>query len=113
EDGIRDRNVTGVQTCALPIWKWLVLVALTAPILFWAEVSRETLANSKEPHWQLSSYARVAEAIKANSGPEEVVLSFWPGYVFESQRQYFPGMEDHFTYRITSKIPPDARVRYH
>src|SRR5699024_11855061 len=23
EDGIRDRNVTGVQTCALPIWvKW-------------------------------------------------------------------------------------------
>src|SRR5699024_11830414 len=21
EDGIRDRNVTGVQTCALPIWK--------------------------------------------------------------------------------------------
>src|SRR5699024_1869406 len=22
EDGIRDRNVTGVQTCALPIWQW-------------------------------------------------------------------------------------------
>src|SRR5437868_3587039 len=22
EDGIRDRNVTGVQTCALPIWPW-------------------------------------------------------------------------------------------
>src|SRR5207249_5751610 len=22
EDGIRDRNVTGVQTCALPIWAW-------------------------------------------------------------------------------------------
>src|SRR5699024_11326494 len=21
-DGIRDRNVTGVQTCALPIWKY-------------------------------------------------------------------------------------------
>mgnify|MGYP006870602773 CR=1 FL=1 len=21
EDGIRDRDVTGVQTCALPIWK--------------------------------------------------------------------------------------------
>src|SRR5437868_14875921 len=21
EDGIRDRNVTGVQTCALPIWR--------------------------------------------------------------------------------------------
>src|SRR5207249_5449642 len=22
EDGIRDRNVTGVQTCALPIWQF-------------------------------------------------------------------------------------------
>src|SRR5699024_11406723 len=22
EDGIRDRNVTGVQTCALPIWRF-------------------------------------------------------------------------------------------
>src|SRR5699024_8189662 len=25
EDGIRDRNVTGVQTCALPIWKYFTV----------------------------------------------------------------------------------------
>src|SRR5699024_11513015 len=25
EDGIRDRNVTGVQTCALPIWLSIVV----------------------------------------------------------------------------------------
>src|SRR5437868_15522954 len=31
EDGIRDRNVTGVQTCALPIWcRSLVLPTLDA-----------------------------------------------------------------------------------
>ena len=24
EDGIRDRDVTGVQTCALPIWRFYV-----------------------------------------------------------------------------------------
>src|SRR5699024_11277235 len=29
EDGIRDRNVTGVQTCALPIW--LIASGLTIP----------------------------------------------------------------------------------
>src|SRR5699024_12048693 len=28
EDGIRDRNVTGVQTCALPIYVWAVIVLL-------------------------------------------------------------------------------------
>src|SRR5437773_3199564 len=26
EDGIRDRDVTGVQTCALPIYPWQVVV---------------------------------------------------------------------------------------
>src|SRR5699024_11754422 len=26
EDGIRDRNVTGVQTCALPIWLLFMVV---------------------------------------------------------------------------------------
>src|SRR5207249_8502627 len=26
EDGIRDRNVTGVQTCALPIYKWAMAI---------------------------------------------------------------------------------------
>src|SRR5207249_7598556 len=36
EDGIRDRNVTGVQTCALPILSFVVLIVLAfaVPILF-------------------------------------------------------------------------------
>src|SRR5699024_11227558 len=32
EDGIRDRNVTGVQTCALPIWFIFVLNPEVLPI---------------------------------------------------------------------------------
>src|SRR5207249_8266783 len=28
-DGIRDRNVTGVQTCALPIYGWFFLLPVT------------------------------------------------------------------------------------
>src|SRR5215475_3413028 len=40
EDGIRDFHVTGVQTCALPIWPWalpflgLLLSIATGPLLF-------------------------------------------------------------------------------
>src|SRR5699024_12202187 len=30
EDGIRDRNVTGVQTCALPIWRSALLTQTVA-----------------------------------------------------------------------------------
>src|SRR5699024_11758884 len=33
EDGIRDRNVTGVQTCALPIFKTSVVAVLSTIIL--------------------------------------------------------------------------------
>src|SRR5699024_11642840 len=29
EDGIRDRNVTGVQTCALPIWPGFIMPQAT------------------------------------------------------------------------------------
>src|SRR5205823_11755280 len=31
EDGIRDKLVTGVQTCALPIWGGLPVVAIEEP----------------------------------------------------------------------------------
>src|SRR5699024_5910611 len=36
EDGIRDRNVTGVQTCALPIWVAMLFAAgLGIGVMFW------------------------------------------------------------------------------
>src|SRR5699024_11343418 len=38
EDGIRDRNVTGVQTCALPI-------CYTIPIALLADWAQDVLAN--------------------------------------------------------------------
>jgi len=31
EDGIRDRDVTGVQTCALPIYAWSLLATVISP----------------------------------------------------------------------------------
>jgi hypothetical protein len=99
---------------ALVSWRRRVpLLALAVPILFAGEISRETMTNSQYSWCQLSSYRKVAEAIKSHSSPDDVVLSFWPGYVFESGRRYFPGMEDHFVYRITSRISPEARARYH
>src|SRR5699024_12229862 len=43
EDGIRDRNVTGVQTCALPIFK-LIKSVLRFPGMI------ASAAESREPH---------------------------------------------------------------
>jgi len=91
----------------------VVALALVAPILFAVEVGRETAQNSWDPSWQLSCYREVTRVIESNSRPDEVVMSFWPGFVFESGRRYFPGLEDNFVYRIMNKISPEERARYH
>lgn len=71
------------------------------------------LEYSMVPYQQLASYRRIVQAIKANTNPDDVVLSIWPGFVFESGRRYFPGSENHFNYAVASKLSPEARQRYH
>ena len=41
EDGIRDYKVTGVQTCALPIWSWFCLglvSVFSGVVLVWEDL---------------------------------------------------------------------------
>jgi Dolichyl-phosphate-mannose-protein mannosyltransferase len=90
-----------------------IALALVAVSLFPLEIAAETAMESGAPVWQLSNYEAVARLIKANSGPDEDVLSFWPGYVFESGRQYFPGLENNFVYRIMNRTDPAEKARYH
>jgi hypothetical protein len=91
------------------------MIALTsvAVILFAVEIHTETATQSWNPVWQLANYDEVTRLVEANSRPDEVVLSFWPGYIFSSGRQYFPGLENHFVYRIMNKTDAAERTRYH
>ncbi len=93
--------------------KWAAVLAVAAPVLCFAEIHRTSAEYSSAPLLQLSSYRKVTQAIEANSRADDVVLSFWPGYVFESGRQYFPGLENQFNFVLTNKISPEARTRYH
>ena len=93
--------------------KRLIALALALPFLFAVEIGTETARNSGHPVWQLSCYRDVTAAIEANSRSDEVVMSFWPGFVFESGRRYFPGLEDHFVYRVMNKMGPEERAHYH
>src|SRR5699024_6345080 len=57
-DGIRDRNVTGVQTCALPIW------ALTrVPTSFYDDL----VAQSHAPRWSRGRVVLAGDAAHAPS----------------------------------------------
>ncbi len=93
--------------------KRMIILALVAVILFAVEIGAETAEQSRDAVWQLANYEEMTRLIEANSRPDEVVLSFWPGYVFLSGRRYFPGLENHFVYRIMDKIGPAERARYH
>ncbi len=93
--------------------KRTIALALVALILFAVEIDAETAGQSQDPVWQVANYREVARLIEANSGPDEVVLSFWPGYIFESGRQYFPGLEDNFVSRIMNQTSPAEKTRYH
>jgi len=90
-----------------------IALALVALSLFAVEIGAETAMESRDPVWQLANYEEVTRLIEADSRPDEVVLSFWPGYIFESGRQYFPGLENNFVYRIMNKINPAEKARYH
>src|SRR5699024_11437656 len=49
EDGIRDRNVTGVQTCALPIWEKTRSFTATKWLrMMWIRKAR---LSAEEAHW--------------------------------------------------------------
>jgi len=91
----------------------LYLLAAVVPLLFAYGLRREVWEYSRNPEWKMSSYRKVQAAVESNSGGNDVVLSLFPGYVFESGRRYFSGLEDQFSFRIMDKISMDDAARYH
>jgi hypothetical protein len=93
--------------------KRLAVLALVAAALSFRDVRQEVSGYARVPHLQLSSYRKVAQVIEANSQAHDMVLSIWPGYVFESGRRNFPGAENEFAYQVAILLTPQARARYH
>jgi len=103
----------GVQVLWSSGRRWFVALAIAVPLLFVTGIGRDAWQYSREPGWQLSGYHGVADTIEAHTSPDDVVLSFWPGYVFESGRQYFPGLENNWGYTIMKNTSAADRARYH
>src|SRR5699024_11459221 len=66
EDGIRDRNVTGVQTCALPIWN--AGRGASAPALYASRVIYDV--REKLSRLFRSEERRVGKGCRAREGRE-------------------------------------------
>ena len=72
---------------------------------------RKTGMDWKEV-WSFDHLGKVSAAIEVRTEPEDLVLAFWPGYVFETGRQYLPGLENHFALGVSEKLTLDLKAHY-
>lgn len=63
--------------------------------------------------WQLDHYRLICRRIDALSDPNDIVFSFWSGYVAGSGRRPQPGMENHFAVGVSDRLDAQQRSRYH
>ena len=104
----------GLRRCLLRFRMVILLVlVIMLPLLFLQGIKGESAEYAFTRNLQMDSFREVTKAVEANSREDDVVLSIWPGYVFESGRRYFPGSENQFNYDVGSKVSPEARSRYH
>ncbi len=66
----------------------------------------------RDPVWSFRSYDAVVADIRRLSGPDDLVASFWPGYVFGSGRRYLPGMENQFAIGVSEELTAAQKARY-
>jgi hypothetical protein len=102
----------GVRVC-LASKRSVAVLALAVPAAFAFELAFAAHIYSDRPVWRFASYDAVTHVVNENSSPDDVVLSFWPGYVFESGRKYFPDFENEWTSRVMSKVTPLERTQFH
>ena len=93
-----------------PVVAWPVGAAAVVAAALVMAVQRPGMAPGTE--WTWASYEQVVARVERLSDPEDVVFSFWPGYVFETGRRHLPGMENHFAIGVSESLTPAAKARY-
>ncbi len=63
--------------------------------------------------WTFDNLHRMSTAIEMITQPQDTVLAFWSGYVFESGRRYVPGMENHFAPGVSEKLSQAEKIHFH
>jgi hypothetical protein len=68
------------------------------------------IPNSRQAHLQsLIGIREIRDAIDEFSDPQDLVFSYWPGFLLELNSRILGGSENHFTYRVGDKIKDTAR----
>jgi hypothetical protein len=65
------------------------------------------------PNWTPAQVTEVSKAIDSLIHPGEEVVSFWPGYLFASRANPYPGFESDFGLVVARKLSAKQQAEYH
>ena len=65
------------------------------------------------PNWTLDAVTAVSKAIDDAAVPHEQVASFWPGYIFATWADPYPGFENNFAMGVAPRFSLEKRRQYH
>jgi hypothetical protein len=69
---------------------------------------------ARAANWRISSIVAVSRAIDEKVRPAERVMSLWPGYIFQSKAEPWPGLENNSaTYFADDRLSPAEQALYH
>jgi hypothetical protein len=69
--------------------------------------------STEAPNWTLQQVTAVSKALDQIAAPGEKVVSFWPGYIFASWADPYPGFENNFGMWTANRFSPEKRRKYH
>jgi 4-amino-4-deoxy-L-arabinose transferase-like glycosyltransferase len=64
-------------------------------------------------NWTLDKVSAVSKAIDELAAPNEEIASFWPGYIFASKADPYPGFENDFGSTVVNKLTVGQIAEYH
>jgi hypothetical protein len=64
-------------------------------------------------NWTLDDVSAVSAAIDQLAAPNEKIASFWPGYIFVSKADPYPGFENNFGRTVARKLTVEQKMKYH
>ncbi len=81
--------------------------------LFTGETVPGIRVRAAAPNWTLQAVTAVSTALDQIASPGQEVASFWPGYIFASHADPYPGFENDFGMYVGRRIGEEQRLEYH
>jgi 4-amino-4-deoxy-L-arabinose transferase-like glycosyltransferase len=88
-------------------------VVVCCAVLSFVDLQLRGVGMDRSEVWTFAHLDAVSASIEAHTEPDDQVLAFWSGYVFETERQFLPGLENHFSLGVSEKLSLQQQVDYH